>query len=401
MLVPRIALVFDRRHTADKKHTGSIELRITLGKTRKFISTGIKCLPNQWKGGNPYVSGYETSQEDNRMLSTIVNKAHRIVSGQLESGEVDIDAIPKLMKFSEAANITFLQYIMQRIEKESKTESEATYRQKVSFYNKLFEYGKIKLFSDISEKAIRDFDEWLHAYKWTENDKYGSPIAKSYSQGTIGSFHKNLKAFIADAKVDGYLKENIYVEKRIKVDKGETRVDEYLTINEVNRLEKAVMPTKSLAEAKDLFLIQVMTGLSYVDLMTFDFLPYKNKPEYTLVKGNRKKTGVEFCFVLTPKAIEILSKYSYRLPKLPNQKYNTKLKLVADAAGIDKAVTSHMGRRSAGSILLNSGVPIEIVSRILAHSSILQTQKAYARILDETVVDVPELDAIPISCLYS
>lgn len=387
MLVPRIALVFDRRHTADKKHAGSIELRITLGKTRKFISTGIKCFPNQWKGGNPYVSGYETSQEDNRMLSTIVNKAHRIVSGQLESGEVDIDAIPKLMKFSEAANITFLQYIMQRIEKESKTESEATYRQKMSFYNKLHEYGRIKLFSDISEKAIRDFDDWLHAYKWIETNKYDEEIEKHYSQGTIGSFHKNLKAFIADAVIDGYLKENVYVTKRIKVDKGETRVDEYLTLEEVEMLEKAKMPTKSLAESRDLFMLQIMTGLSYIDLMTFDFLSVKDKPEYTLVKGKRKKTGVEFCFVLTPKAIALLAKYGHRLPKLPNQKYNTKLKLIADAAGIDKALTSHMGRRTCGVVLLNNGVAIEIVSRVLGHSSILMTQKAYARILDETVVE--------------
>ena len=382
MLVPKIALVFDRRHTAGKNKKGSIELRITLGKKQKFVSTGVTVYPHQWKGGNPYVSGYETSAEDNRIQRTA-----KILAEQAENGEVDIDAIPRLLKPSEGAGITFLQYVMKRIEKEKATEAEATYRQKVTFYNKLAEYGKIKLFSDISEKAIRDFDEWLHAYEWTVTDKYDQEVKKKYSQGTIGSFHKNLKAFIADAKVDGYVKDNVYVEKRIKVDKGDTRVEEYLTMDEVKKLEKAKMPTKSLAEAKDLFMIQTMTGLSYVDLMTFDFIPYKDKPEYTIVKGNRKKTGVEFCFVLTPKAISILSKYDYRLPKMPNQKYNVKLKMVADAAGIDKVITSHMGRRSAGSILLNNGVPIEIVSRILAHSSILQTQKAYARILDETVVD--------------
>ena len=387
MLVPKIALVFDRRHTAGKNKKGSIELRITLGKKQKFVSTGVTVYPHQWKGGNPYVSGYETSAEDNRILTALYQRTAKILAEQAENGEVDIDAIPRLLKPSEGAGITFLQYVMKRIEKEKATEAEATYRQKVTFYNKLAEYGKIKLFSDISEKAIRDFDEWLHAYEWTVTDKYDQEVKKKYSQGTIGSFHKNLKAFIADAKVDGYVKDNVYVEKRIKVDKGDTRVEEYLTMDEVKKLEKAKMPTKSLAEAKDLFMIQTMTGLSYVDLMTFDFIPYKDKPEYTIVKGNRKKTGVEFCFVLTPKAISILSKYDYRLPKMPNQKYNVKLKMVADAAGIDKVITSHMGRRSAGSILLNNGVPIEIVSRILAHSSILQTQKAYARILDETVVD--------------
>jgi hypothetical protein len=40
----------------------------------------------------------------------------------------------------------------------------------------------------------------------------------------------------------------------------------------------------------------------------------------------------------------ILAKYSYKILKLPNQKYNVKLKLVADASGINKSVSSHGGR---------------------------------------------------------
>lgn len=387
MLFPKIVLVFDRRGKAGKNHKGSIDLRITYNRKQKLISTGISVYPHQWKGGNPFVSGYEESGHDNHLLGTLLIKAQKIVSGMVESGEVDIDAIPRLLKPSEGAGITFLQYIMKRIERERTNDAEATYRQKVTFYNKLHEYGKIKLFSDISEKAIRDFDEWLHAYRWNEKDRYNRETDKQYSQGTIGSFHKNLKAFIADAVVDGYLKENVYVTKRIKVDKGETRVEEYLTMEEVEHMERAVMHTKSLSEARDLFMVQIMTGLSYIDLMTFDFLSVKDKPEYTLVKGRRQKTGVEYCFVLTPQAIGLLSKYGYRLPKVPNQKYNTKLKMVADAAGIDKQLTSHMGRRTCGVVLLNNGVAIEIVSRILGHSSILMTQKAYARILDETIVD--------------
>ena len=35
--------------------------------------------------------------------------------------------------------------------------------------------------------------------------------------------------YLADAVVDGYLKENVYVSKAIKVDKGKTRIDEFLT----------------------------------------------------------------------------------------------------------------------------------------------------------------------------
>ena len=385
MSLPKIVYVFDRRKTADKTHKGCIELRITYNRKQKLISTGITVYPHQWKGGNPYVSGYETSGEDNRILSSLLLRAHRIVSEQVETGRVDIDAIPRLLKPSEGAGITLLQYVMKRIEKERITESEATYRQKVTFYNKLHEYGKIKLFSDISEKAIRDFDEWLHAYEWTVTDSYGKPVTKRYSQGTIGSFHKNLKAFIADAVVDGYLKENVYVAKRIKVDKGSTRIEQYLTSDEIDKILNAEMPTKSLSQARDLFSIQILTGMAYIDLMEYDFGKLKGADVGSVCHGKRRKTGTEFVFVLTEKANEILERYGYRLPKLSNQQYNTKLKMIADAAGIDKELTSHMGRRSCGVVLLNAGVPIEVVSRILGHESIRITQQAYVQILDETI----------------
>ena len=271
---------------------------------------------------------------------------------------------------------------MKRLDRQNIQES--TYRQKVTFYNKLSEYGKIKLFSDISEKAIRDFDEWLHHYEWTVADSYGKEVKKKYSQATIGSFHKNLKAFIADAVVDGYLKENVYVSKRIRVDKGEARIDKYLTIDELERVESAEMPTRSLSEARDLFVFACKTGLSYIDLMTFDSSLIKETDGVLIYSGRRHKTNVRFICVITKSAKAILDKYNGRLPKLPNQKYNVKLKLVADASGIDKPLSSHYARHTAAMCWLNEGIPMEVVAKVLGHTNTNQT-KNYAEILENTI----------------
>lgn len=387
MKIPTIRFVFDRRNTAGNNGKGYVEMVITCEKQRKFISTGVTCYPNQWKGDskrNIYVSGTGADIEMNQILLTMYQKAYRIVSQQVESGQVDISAIPVLLK-AQNVDMTFLDYIFTRMEK--KNVVEYTKRSYVSFYNKLSEYGKIRFFSDISEKTIRDFDEWLHSYKWTEKDTRGNDVVKTYSQATIGSFHKNLKNFIADAVVDGYLKENVYVSKAIKVDKGKTRIDEFLTAEELDAIEKADMHLRSLSESRDLFLMQCYSGMAFVDLMSFDFSEVKGMEDGSVIHGVRHKTGTEFSFVLTDKAREILEKYGWRLPKLPNQKYNARLKMVADAARIDKNLTSHMGRRSAGMIWLNMGIPIEIVSRCLGHSSIITTQKAYARVLDKTIAE--------------
>lgn len=385
MKIPTIKYVFDRRHTAGKKDKGYVEMVITHNRQRKFIATGVSCYAHQWKDDakhNLYVIGTGADLEVNQILLTMYQKVYKIVTGMVETDTVDISAIPTLLK-AQSIDITFLEYIMRRMEKKNVVDyTKASYK---AFYNKLSEFGQIKFFSDINERAIRDFDEWLHAYKWQEKDKYGNIKEKKYSQATIGSYHKNLKNFIADAVIDGFLKENVYVARGIKVDKGETRIDEYLTMKEITAIATKDMPTNSLSEARDLFLIQCYSGLAYIDLMTFDFTVARNTEVGDIITGYRHKTGAKFRWVLTQDAKDILERYDYMLPKMPNQKYNTKLKLIADAAGIDKNLTSHMGRRSAGDVWLNSGIALEIVSKCLGHKSILTTQKAYAYLFDETI----------------
>lgn len=385
MKIPTIRFVHARRGLS-KNGKGMVEMVITNDRKRVLISTGVSCYPHNWKGENKkniYVSGTGADMELNQILMTMFQKAYKAVAKMMESGRVDLSAIPKIIK-QENVDMTFLDYILHRESKKNVVDyTKLTYK---SFYNKLSEYGKIKHFSDITEKAIRDFDEWLHAYTWTEKDRFGNDSVKKYSQATIGSFHKNLKNFIADAVIDGYLAENVYITKAIKIDKGKSRIDNFLTSEEIEKIETATMPTRSLDEARDLLLLQIYTGLAYIDLMTYDFRKYKKVDGKMLCIGRRHKTGVEFAFVLLPQAVAILEKYDYCIPKLPNQKYNVKLKLVADACGIDKPITSHDGRRSCGYVLLNAGVPIEVVSRVLGHQSVKMTESAYAKVLNKTLV---------------
>lgn len=85
-------------------------------------------------------------------------------------------------------------------------------------------------------------------------------------------------------------------------------------------------------------------------------------------------------------ALAILGKYDNKLPMLSNVKYNAYIKEVAAAAGIDKSVTTHWARHTGATLLLNAGVPIEVVSRVCGHSSIKMTEKIYAKLLPKTIV---------------
>ena len=383
MKSPKIKLVWDRRKESSAHKKGKIELRITSGSNQKIISTGLSALPKEWDESGQQVRNCGDAMEKNAILLSIRRKALAVISSMMDAGRIDLAAIPALLK-QETVTITFLEYVRQRMEVKQVTEH--THKSYVTMYNKLEEFGRIRVFADITPAKVRAFNEWLHAYTWKVKDGRRQKTRR-YSQASIYKMTSNLSLFVSDAVVDGYLTENPYVAKRMNEKKGGTRIDQYLTPEEVRKIEEADMPTQAVARSRDLFLLQCHTGLAYIDLMTYDFKKHRREPDMTLCHGKRHKTGTEFVFLLTKKTREILERYKYNMPILSNQKYNAHLKIMGDAAGIDRPITSHMGRRTAGSIWLNSGIPVDVVAKCLGHQSIQVTQRAYAKILDTTVVE--------------
>jgi integrase/recombinase XerD len=63
---------------------------------------------------------------------------------------------------------------------------------------------------------------------------------------------------------------------------------------------------------------------------------------------------------------------------------NTYLKTISDFVGINKELTHHVARHTCATLLLNKGMPIEVVQKILGHADI-RTTKIYAKMLNETV----------------
>ena len=80
-------------------------------------------------------------------------------------------------------------------------------------------------------------------------------------------------------------------------------------------------------------------------------------------------------------ALEVLKKYDFKLPVITNQQYNLRLQSVAAAAGLDKKVTSHMGRHSFAVLCLNKGLSMESVSKMLGHTN-TNTTHVYAKLLN-------------------
>jgi site-specific recombinase XerD len=182
---------------------------------------------------------------------------------------------------------------------------------------------------------------------------------------------------------------NAFADKKITFKDTEIEV---LNETEIDLL-KNYEPTKTyLQKTKDLFLFSIYSGLAYIDLQHIQFkhIEITSSAGNYIIRKKRVKTGIEYMVPLFGPLESLLNKWhanwqslapeTFICPKISNQKYNDYLKELMALVGIDKRVTTHIGRHTfATTIALENGVGIESVSKMLGHSKIAQTQK-YAKV---------------------
>jgi integrase/recombinase XerD len=175
---------------------------------------------------------------------------------------------------------------------------------------------------------------------------------------------------------------------------AEAKPLQYLTEEEVRSLTSIPLASKQLERVRDCFVLQCYTGLAYADLAALDMASQaETLPDgRRLLRVRRQKStithGYECVIPLLPEAERILALYGDKLPVCVNQLYNRCLKQIGLFAGLDPdKCTSHVGRKTAGVLLLNAGIRMEVVSKFLGHASVRMTEKVYAKILDKTVLN--------------
>lgn len=199
-------------------------------------------------------------------------------------------------------------------------------------------------------------------------------------------YMKKLKAVLAHAQQDKIIEANPMDRFKTHIEKKEII---YLTKEELSTIYKKEIENERLGKVRDLFVFACFTGLSFVDLMNFDTKKHikKDQSGNIYILKERTKTLVEANIPLLPIAKEILEKYFYSLPTLSNQKYNSYLKEIQDICNIKKALHSHLCRHTFATLLLNNGVSLVSVSKILGHANTKITEQTYAKLLPTTIID--------------
>ena len=370
--LPQINFIYNRYKTATASKPAAVEMRITYNYKQKYMSTGIMLYPNQWKNGK-IINCPDIIQISN-ILNKLLTEVRQVLYDMIEEGNVDIFAIPNKLKALNEKKITFIDFCVQRAEIRKYGKKQDSQKRYDRFIKMFKLWGTIKDFADVKESNIIAYDRYL-----------ASKGLKTYSKWN--NYHRFLNSFILDAIDAGYIRKNPYRWVNIAKNKSMSGIGKYLSPEEFTTIKKAKMPTESLERVKDLFIFQTYTCLSYSDLKHFSIKAIQDINGMRVYVNSRQKTSKPFTIPILSPAWKILMKYDGKLPIISNVKYNEYLKVVAQAAEIDKPISSHWARHTGATLLLNEGVDMKIVSKICGHSSTRITEQIYAKLLDETVVD--------------
>lgn len=385
MNYPTTRFVFDRKKTATRTKTALIQVEILFGRRKKYVTTGVKVYLGQWSEKSHIIKRsdmYELNDEIDIVKDRIDNYIRELKRNAEEFSWSELDAF-LANKPAQDVQETFIEYANRRISERTDI-SPGTRRNHEKVIRMLERFGGICTFDELTRQNVIAFYEWLTARRIKKMMPDGTTSEQTMAQPTVASYIKCLKVYIHDAMLHGLIDKD--PTDGLKIKRGESEPNRWLTEEEVRKIENANMPSGSLQRVKDRFLVQCYTGLSYADLMDLNIEKIEEMDGTQVISGNRKKTGEPYTIAVLSEIKGILEKYGYQMPKITDEQYNVRLKVMAEIAGINKRLASHWARRTFACMMINRGVRAETLAQMMGHSDMRTTMEFYARMKKDTVV---------------
>ena len=390
------SIVFDHRAKSGRDVTGMVEVRITVNRRSYYVSTGVKVERRHFVGGS-VVDLYDSREKNERiriMHARIQEEANRCLE---EGAALNVSEVRRRARLACDAALEDDNSLIAFVEEQTGLMGlrPGTAKHYATLCTRLREYGMMTRISDVTVENLCRWDAWLHTLKCPQSDaeRKAGAEPRTVSDAAVYNYHKCLKAVLNRAVLFGRIVSNPYERLRGKFSRGDRGSVEFLTDDEMAAVE-SLHPVSGtmMAVARDLFVFQMHTGLSYADTQVFDFSQYREVNGKWVVVGHRVKTGVQYVAMLTDECMDILSRYGMTLPKLGNADYNHCLKALGMAAGVSTPLHSHLARHSFATRAKALGVDIANISRMLGHASVVQTQR-YAKVQPEQVfADLREIE---------
>ena len=371
----RYRLVYNRKKHLNKQGTALVQVEASLNQRKIYFKTNIYIKPEHWDKRTSQVIGHPQANDLNSMLFEFVLHLQGIELALWKRGvPATLSLLKDAMKKNRPINITFPIFAKEYVQHSDRRES--TKENLFTTITVLQEFRPGLDFKDITYTFLKDFEVYLRE--------------KGNGINTVAKHLRQLRTLVNEAINQGYIHADAYPFRKFKI-KQEKGRHEFLTPDELKKLENLVVHDLKLRHVLDAFLF-----CCYVGLRFSDFCQLKQS---NFIKVNGKKwlhfksikTGIELRLPLhllfEGRALSILDKYDItEFANLgSNSEVNKSLSVIIGMTRIKKHITYHAARHTCATLLIHQGVPITTVQRLLGHTSV-KTTEIYSEILSSTIV---------------
>ena len=368
-------LVYNRKKQLNKQGTALVQVEASLNQRKVYFKTNVYIRPEHWDKRTSQVIVHPQSTDLNAMLFEFLLHLQGIELALWKRGvTATLSLLKDAMKKNRPVNVTFPVFAKEYVTHSDRRES--TKENLYTTITVLQEFRPGLDFKDITYTFLKDFEVYLRE--------------KGNGVNTVAKHLRQLRTLVNEAINQGYIHADAYPFRKFKI-KQEKGRHEFLTPDELRKLENLEVSDRKLRHVLDAFLFCCYVGLRYSDFCQL------TPANFIRVNGKRWlhfksiKTGIELRLPLhllfEGKALAILDRYDItEFANLgSNSETNKVLAVLTGMARIKKHVTYHTARHTCATLLIHQGVPITTVQKLLGHTSV-KTTEIYSEILSSTIV---------------
>lgn len=371
----RYRLVYNRKNHLNKQGTALVQVEASLNQRKVYFKTNVYLRPEHWDKQIAQVCNHPQANDLNSMLFEFILYLQGIELSLWKRGiQPTLALLRDAIKKNTPVNVTFPIFAKEYVKHSDRRQS--TKDNLITTINVLQEFRPGLDFKDITYTFLKDFEAYLRE--------------KGNGVNTVAKHLRQLRTLVNEAINQGYIHADAYPFRKFKI-KHEKGRHEFLTPDELRKLENLEVSDKKMRHVLDAFLFCCYVGLRFSDFCQL------TPANFIRINGNRWlhfksiKTGIELRLPLhllfEEKALTILDRYNIEeFASLGcNSDVNKYLAQIAEMARIKKHITYHTARHTCATLLIHQGVPITTVQKLLGHTSV-KTTEIYSEVLSSTIL---------------
>lgn len=377
----RYRLVWNHARRLNRRGEGLVQVECQQGQRRVYFSTGVYLEPGHWEHG--MVVDHELANDLNVILRRTRIDIERV---ELDFLKRDIRVTLPMLKEAVKANTTPTAQLVDfgRTVIDQSDRREVTKQSYRTMLNDIAQWRKGVRVDEVDYQFIVKYDQLLKDRRVAHNTRVGRL--------------RLLRAVLNEAVKRDLIARNPFDRYHVE---GMTSRRGFLTDDDVGRLRRLDHLNRKQRQVRDCFLFCCYTGLRFGDLRR---LRIEHISDDGWIRMKMQKTGervaIPYRELFDGRAAEMLASYGgdpYKMTRRlgDNSLVNRTLKDLLQMAGILTTfrVTFHTSRHTFASLLLQDGVPMTTVQKLLGHKRATTTE-IYAEVTGDTILgDLRRLSA--------